>query len=152
MQLRQRLVSQPLPKVAQPEKRPRTARRAAMLVLQRQELQKLDDEQLITRLKAQHPDLSTAINLAQGFAFLVRQRLPEHLDPWLEQAIDSGLEPFRRFAQRLREDYDAVKAGVTLPMSNGPVEGHINRLKMLKRQMYGRAGIALLSRRFLLAS
>ncbi len=152
LQLRQRLVSQPLPKVAQPEKRPRTARRAAMLVLQRQELQKLDDEQLITRLKAQHPDLSTAINLAQGFAFLVRQRLPEHLDPWLEQAIDSGLEPFRRFAQRLREDYDAVKAGVTLPMSNGPVEGHINRLKMLKRQMYGRAGIALLSRRFLLAS
>ena len=43
-------------------------------------------------------------------------------------------------------------AGVTLPWSNGPVEGHINRLKMLKRQMYGRAGIDLLNRRFLLAA
>jgi transposase len=51
---------------------------------------------------------------------------------------------------RLREDYDSVKAGVTLSVSNGPVEGHINRLKMLKRQMYGRASIDLLSRRFLI--
>ena len=130
MPLRQRLVRQPLPKVTQPEKRPLTARRAAHLVLQRQELQKPDDEQLIARLKAQHPDLSTAIELAQGKAFLVRQRLPQQLEEWLEQAIESGLEPFRRFAQRLREDYEAVKAGVTLPISNGPVEGHINRLKM----------------------
>ncbi len=83
--------------------------------------------------------------LAQGFAFLVRQLQPSQLEPWLEQAIHSGLEPFRRFAQRLRKDYDAVKSRVTLPVSNGPVEGHINRLKMLKRQMYGRAGIDLLS-------
>ena len=59
---------------------------------------------------------------------------------------------FIALQERLREDYDAVKMGVTLPVSNGPVEGHINRLKMLKRQMYGRAGIDLLSRRFLLAS
>lgn len=78
--------------------------------------------------------------------------IPEQLDPWLKQAIHCGISPFQRFAQRLREDYDAVKAGVTLPVSNDPVEGHINRLKMLKRQMYGRAGIALLSRRFLQAT
>jgi transposase len=57
-----------------------------------------------------------------------------------------------RFARSLREDYDAVRAGVTFSTSNGPVEGQINRLKLLKRQMYGRAGIDLLSRRFLLAS
>jgi transposase len=120
-------------------------------VLQRQELQKSDDEQLLARLKAQHPDLSTAIELAQSFAQMVRQRLPDRLDSWLKQAIHSSLSPFVRFAQRLHEDYDAVKAGVTLLVSNGPVEGHINRLKMLKRQMYGRAGIGLLSRRFLLA-
>ena len=127
MKLRQRLVSQPLPKVAQPEKRPLTARRAAWLVLQRQELQKSDDEQLIARLKAQHPDLFTAIELAQSFAQIVRQRLPDRLDSWLEQAIHSSLSPFVRFAFRLHEDYDAVKAGVTLPLSNDPVEGHINR-------------------------
>jgi transposase len=60
--------------------------------------------------------------------------------------------PLQRFAKGLRHDYDAVKAGVTLPWSTGPVEGHINRLKMLKRQMFGRAGIDLLQRRFLLAA
>ena len=57
----------------------------------------------------------------------------------------------QRFATGLRDDYAAVKAGVTLPWSNGPVEGHINRLKMLKRQMFGRAHLDLLSRRFVLA-
>jgi transposase len=81
----------------------------------------------------------------------VRTRQPEQLDLWLAQADNSILSPFRNFAKSLREDYDAVKAGVTLSVSNGPVEGHINRLKMLKRQMYGRARINLLERRFLLA-
>jgi transposase len=57
----------------------------------------------------------------------------------------------QRFAHGLRDDYAAVKAGVTLPWSTGPVEGHINRLKMLKRQMFGRARLDLLSRRFVLA-
>jgi transposase len=55
-------------------------------------------------------------------------------------------------AQGLRDDYAAVKAGMTLPWSTGPVEGHINRLTMLKRQMFGRARLDLLSRRFLLAA
>jgi transposase len=63
----------------------------------------------------------------------------------------STLEPLRRFATGLYEDYHAVKAGVTLPWSNGPVEGHINRLKMLKRQMFGRAHLDLLSCRFVQA-
>jgi transposase len=61
------------------------------------------------------------------------------------------LEALRRFAMGLSEDYAAVRAGVTLPWSSGPVEGHINRLKMLKRQMFGRARLDLLSRRFVLA-
>jgi transposase len=119
-------------------------------VLQRQELRKPDDEQLV-QLMAQHPDLSEAIELAQSFAFLVHNRQSQQLDSWLEQAQKSQLSPFHRFAKRLHEDYDAVKAGVTLPWSNGQTEGQINRLKMLKRQMFGRAGIELLSRRFLLA-
>jgi transposase len=60
--------------------------------------------------------------------------------------------PLQRFAKGLRDDYDAVKAGVTLPWSNGPVEGHMNRLKTLKRQMFGRASLELLQRRFVLAA
>ena len=71
--------------------------------------------------------------------------------PWLERAAQSTLGVFRRFAQGLRDDDAAVKAGMTLPWSTGPVEGHINRLTMLKRQMFGRARLDLLSRRFLLA-
>jgi transposase len=60
--------------------------------------------------------------------------------------------PLQRFAKGLRDDYDAVKAGLTLRWSNGPVEGHIHRLKMLKRQMCGRASCDLLQRRLLLAA
>ena len=71
--------------------------------------------------------------------------------PWLQRATTSALEAVQRFATGLRDDYAAVKAGVTLPWSTGPVEGHINRLKMLKRQMFGRAHLDLLSRRFLRA-
>jgi transposase len=64
----------------------------------------------------------------------------------------SGVAPLRRFASGLHADYEAVKAGVTLPWSTGPVEGHINRLKMLKRSMFGRAKLDLLSPRFLFAA
>ena len=101
-------------------------------------------------LKASHPELDEAIKLAQDFAYLIRQRQPKLFDDWLEKAKNSSLSLFRRFAAGLDSDYKAVKAGITLETSNGPVEGHINRLKMLKRQMYGRAGLALLTRRFLL--
>jgi transposase len=82
---------------------------------------------------------------------LVRHRQPTQLDPWLQRATTCALQAVRRFAKGLYEDYDAVKAGVTLPWSTGPVEGHINRLKMLKRQMFGRAHLDLLSRRFVRA-
>jgi transposase len=60
--------------------------------------------------------------------------------------------PLQRFAKGLSDDYEAVKAGVTLPWSTGPVEGHMNRLKTLKRQMFGRASLDPLQRRFLLAA
>ena len=69
----------------------------------------------------------------------------------MQQAATSALAAFRRVAKSLQRDYAAVKAGVTLPWSSGPVEGHINRLKMLKRQMFGRARLDLLSCRFLRA-
>ncbi|MHC5775947.1 ISL3 family transposase [Nostoc sp.] len=152
IQPRKRYSVKSLPKVTQPKKLCLTPRRAVWIVLRKQESQLPEDEQLITLLTAQHPDLAEAIELAQGFAQIVRQRQPSQLEPWLTQADMSNLTAFHRFAKRLREDYDAVKAGVTMSVSNGPVEGHINRLKMLKRQMYGRAKIDLLERRFLLAT
>jgi transposase len=105
----------------------------------------------LTQLHAQSAEVAEAIDLAQDFATLVRQRQPTQLDPWLTRATTSALEAVRRFAAGLSEDYEAVKAGVTLPWSTSPVEGHINRLKMLKRHMFGRAHLDLLSYRFLLA-
>jgi transposase len=99
----------------------------------------------------QSAEVAEAINLAQDFATLVRQRQSMQLHPWLTRATASTLEALRRFATGLYEDEEAVKAGVTLPWSTSPVEGHINRLKMLKRQMFGRAHLDLLSRRFVRA-
>jgi transposase len=109
------------------------------------------EAQQLTQLRAQQAEVAEAIDLAQAFATLVRQRQPDQLDPWLTRATTRALEAMQRFATGLRDDYEAVKAGVTLPWSTSPVEGHINRLKMVKRQMFGRAHLALLSRRFLLA-
>jgi transposase len=58
----------------------------------------------------------------------------------------------QRFAEGLQADFAAVQAAVTLPWSQGPIEGHINRLKRLTRQMFGRAHLDLLARRLLLAA
>jgi transposase len=80
----------------------------------------------------------------------MRTHAPEQLEPWLLKARASTLLAFRHFAEKLEADIEAVRAAVSLPWSNGPVEGQISRLKMLKRQMYGRANLDLLNRRFLL--
>ena len=139
---------QPLPAVAEPPCQPLTPRRATWLVLRREAKRTEAEAQQLAQLRAQQAEVAEAIDLAQDFATLVRQRQPEALDPWLQRATASTLEALQRFAKGLYEDYEAVKAGVTLPWSTGPVEGHINRLKMLKRQMFGRARLDLLSRRF----
>jgi transposase len=130
---------------------PLTPRRATWLVLRREAKRTEAETQQLTQLHAPHAEVAEAIDLAQDCAALVRQRQPERLDPWLKRATASTLEALQRFATGLHEDYEAVKAGVTLPWSTSPVEGHIHRLKMLQRQMFGRARLDLLSRRFLRA-
>jgi len=145
-------VFKPAPQPVSAHQQTLTARRASYLSLQNPQTQSAVDEQLLHRLIEQNPTLAPAIEMAQAFAQLVRQRQSQQLDGWLQQAENSDIEAFQRFAKSLKEDYEAVKAGVTLPISNGQVEGQVNRLKMLKRQMYGRASLGLLTRRFLLAS
>ena len=139
---------QTLPVVVEPASPPLTPRRATWLVLRRPAQRTEAEAHQITQLHTHSAEVAEAIDLAQDFAQLVRQRQPAQLDPWLERAAASALEAVRRFARSLRDDYAAVKAGVTLPWNSGPVEGHINRLKMLIRQMFGRARLDLLSRRF----
>lgn len=79
----------------------------------------------------------------------MRKRQPEQLEGWLERAQQSGMQAFVNLAKSVRQDEAAVRAALTLPWSNGPVEGHINRLKTLKRQAYGRAKLDLLRIRLL---
>lgn len=139
-------------KVAVPEERPLTPRSAVWLVMQRPEKRDEKMKAQIDTLRQLHPDLEAAITLTESFATLIRTRDPLALDRWLDQAAASILTSFQSFAASLRRDYDAVRAGVEQTWSSGSVEGEINRLKMLKRTMFGRAGFSLLQRRVLLAS
>jgi transposase len=140
------------PPVADPHRRPLTPRNAAWLVLRRPEHCDAADVEQLARLRTQHAALGKAITLAEEFVGLIRAKEPERLDPWLTRAQDSALPAFRNFAKKLDDDHDAVSAAVTLSWSTGQVEGQINRLKMIKRQMFGRANFDLLDRRFMLAA
>ena len=87
--------------------------------------------------------------LAQEFRRLVRDRDAAALPVWLWQARGSGVRDLHRFTAHLERDEAAVRAALTLPWSNGQVEGQVNRLKTVKRQMYGRANFDLLRLRYL---
>lgn len=80
---------------------------------------------------------------------MVRERTGEQLDAWLAAAQASRLEAFEPFVTGVQHDKDAILAGLTLPWSTGPLEGNVNRLKLLKRSMYGRAELDLLKLRVL---
>lgn len=94
--------------------------------------------------------IASVAGRAQELVAILRRREPAALEDWLvrAQAEESPAE-LRGFARALRQDQPAVTKALELPWSNGPVEGTINRLKMLKRQMFGRAGIDLLRQRLL---
>lgn len=96
------------------------------------------------------PEADCAGGLARRFVSLVRDRDQTALTPWVEQVERSDLPELRGFAAGLRRDWAAVTAGLDLPWSSGQTEGQVNRLKLLKRQMYGRASFGFLRHRFLL--
>jgi transposase len=91
--------------------------------------------------------IARAHGLTRAFLALVRERRGEDLHAWRAEAMDSGIEVLARFARGLQDDLSAITAGLTLRWSNGPVEGQVTRLKLLKRQGYGRAGVPLLRQR-----
>lgn len=76
----------------------------------------------------------------------------QHLPQWITSVLADDLPPLHSFAGGLQRDLAAVTAGLTLPWSAGRVEGHVNRIKMIKRQMYGRASFDLPRKRVLLAN
>jgi transposase len=97
-------------------------------------------------------EVARANQLIQAFLAMVRERRGQNLKVWIAEATDSGLDEFARFARGLEDDVAAITAGLTREWSNGVTEGQIHRLKLVKRQGYGRAGFALLRRRVLQAA
>jgi transposase len=129
-----------------------TARQVCQWVLRRPDRLASDDRDHLQAICARCPTLATATQLVQGFARLLRERRgPQQLVAWVEAVEGADIPELHSFASGLSKDWAAVTAGLTLPWSSGPVEGHVNRIKMLKRQMYGRANLDLLRRRVLLA-
>ncbi len=126
-----------------------SARRAAWLFVRQPD--KLDEtsRQELALIRAASPSAEAAYRLAQAFMQMIWQRTGKPLETWLSLAEESALPELKSFAKGIRQDQAAVFAGLTLPWSNGPVEGHVNRLKLIKRSMYGRAKLRLLRQRVL---
>jgi transposase len=96
------------------------------------------------------PEAREVQQMAREFRELLREeRQPEALDRWLEAAKGSAVAETEGFAEGLSKDHEAVKAALMQEWSSGQTEGQINRLKFIKRQMYGRANFELLKARFL---
>jgi transposase len=90
------------------------------------------------------PGVHTAQQLARDFGRLIRERDGDGFDGWLTRAAASEVAELRAMATGMRRDYAAIVTALTLPWSNGQTEGQVTRLKLVKRQMYGRGGLDLL--------
>ena len=102
-------------------------------------------------VRAQCPHLDALSSHVTEFAKILTGLRGEQLDAWIARASAGDQPDLRSFITGLKRDYQAVLNGLTLPYSSGKVEGNVNRIKMLKRQMYGRARFDLLRKRVLLA-
>jgi ERCC4-related helicase len=100
-------------------------------------------------LKQANPSFAAMRRLVLSFRGILCHGKVSSLERWVEKAETSGIEAMRRFVRKLKQDWAAVKNAIEQTWSNGPAEGHINRLKTLKRQMYGRARFELLRARML---
>jgi hypothetical protein len=103
----------------------------------------------VDALKAASPDFAAMRALAMRFRGILRGKDIRSFAAWLQDADRCGVYGMRRFVRTLRQDLDAVRNAITEPWSNGQTEGQINRLKTLKRAMYGRAGTELLRARMM---
>ena len=113
---------------------------------------KPEEEVLLTALHQQGSQFETSATLSRQFVEIVQKRHAQSLDDWIARACAPEVPmELHRFAKGLQEDLSAVRAALSLPWSNGQVEGQVNRLKLIKRQMFGRAKFDLLRQRVLYA-
>jgi Transposase len=110
-----------------------------------------DDRTGLARITGRCAERATTRDLVRDFAGMLCNRRGEHLEAWAARAEASPVSELRGIVKGLRRDWAAVTAGLTVSYSSGAVEGHVNPIKMIKRQMYGRAEPDLLRKRVLLA-
>lgn len=146
IRLREGLPPPVAPSVALPRWKPPSSRQTARLLSTPPEALRADDRRFVDAVRAASPVIAEAADLARRFHDILVERESTELDPWLAQALGSAIGSF---ARGLMRDIDAVRAALTLPWSTGPVEGKINKLKLIKRSMYGRAGLDLLRERIM---
>ncbi|MFJ9448606.1 transposase [Kitasatospora sp. NPDC101235] len=114
---------------------------------------KIDESKALKlkQLLARCPELEAIAECVREFAQMMTERQGSKLDGWLARAECTGMKPLQSLARGLRQDFDAVTAGLTVEWSSGRVEGNVNRVKRIKRDGYGRACFDLLRRQILLA-
>ena len=108
-----------------------------------------DEQQALQRMQQASGTVNQAYSLSQRFCRMIKEGSYSSLRPWLEEAKKSGIDALKQFAKGIKQDYDAIENALRYEWSNGQVEGQVNRLKLIKRQMYGRANFDLLRKRIL---
>jgi len=109
----------------------------------------LRQREIVDRFKQHCPGSAVMRKLVLSFRTILRVGKLATLHAWMERALKTGIHALQRFVRTLKQDTGAVEAAVSEKWSNGPVEGQVNRLKTIKRQMYGRAGVELLRARLI---
>jgi transposase len=126
-----------------------SAQKALWLIVGSEETLKADERRDLQELCQASQELATLHTLAQSFGQIIRKREAPQLDPWMKQVQESSFRRITRFVSGLQRDKEEVLAALPSVHSNGQVEGFVNKLKLIKRQGYGRASFPLLGQRML---
>jgi transposase len=137
---------------ALPGPKPPTVREVTNWVMTHPDRLDPDNAKHLSQIRETDAELDRLTSHVRGFATMMTQLRGEDLEQWIVAVEQDTLAPMASFARNLRRDQDAVHAGLTLQHSSGRVEGTVNKIKMLKRQMFGRANFDLLRTRVLHAS
>lgn len=129
-----------------------TARELSYLLICHDEDLNDKEREPLDQVKQHDSSLAQIAKLADDLTEMVRERLPDQLGSWLERVRASTYSSLKSLATGMEQDILAVRAALELPYSNGQTEGQVTRLKLLKRQMYGRANLDLLRQRVLYAT
>ncbi|MCM6774534.1 ISL3 family transposase [Nocardia sp. CDC159] len=138
--------------IPRPDRKPPSVRRVVSWIMNDPTRLDPDDRQRLDAILATSAELTALAGHVRAFATMMGHLRGRELEQWMTAVDTDDLPALHSFVRGLRRDFDAVTAGLTLHWSSGPVEGHVNRIKMIKRQMFGRAKPDLLRKRILLSN